>query len=70
MDIRMPGMDGLEAARLITSEAAPAPKVVMLTTFDLDDYVLRGAAGRRQRLPAQGLAPARPDRRRPGGRRR
>ncbi|HTA04006.1 MAG TPA: response regulator transcription factor [Streptosporangiaceae bacterium] len=43
MDVRMPELDGLEAARLITSSAdgsgQPAPKVVMLTTFDLDDYV-------------------------------
>jgi len=38
MDVRMPEMDGLEATRLITA-AQPAPKVVMLTTFDLDDYV-------------------------------
>jgi DNA-binding NarL/FixJ family response regulator len=38
MDVRMPEMDGLEAARLITA-TLPAPKVVMLTTFDLDDYV-------------------------------
>jgi DNA-binding NarL/FixJ family response regulator len=38
MDVRMPEMDGLEAARLITGKP-PAPKVVMLTTFDLDDYV-------------------------------
>jgi len=38
MDVRMPEMDGLEAARLITAKPA-APKVVMLTTFDLDDYV-------------------------------
>jgi DNA-binding NarL/FixJ family response regulator len=49
MDIRMPGMDGLEATRLITRDSSPAPKVVMLTTFDLDDYVYEalraGASG-------------------------
>jgi DNA-binding NarL/FixJ family response regulator len=49
MDIRMPGMDGLEATRQITGGQAGAPKVVMLTTFDLDDYVYEalraGASG-------------------------
>ena len=36
----MPVMDGLEAARRILSAGLdPAPKIVMLTTFDLDDYV-------------------------------
>ncbi len=40
MDVRMPEMDGLRATRLITSaETGAGPKVVMLTTFDLDDYV-------------------------------
>jgi len=53
MDIRMPGMDGLAATRLITgaaeTESGAPPKVVMLTTFDLDDYVYEalraGASG-------------------------
>ncbi|MCX5561629.1 response regulator transcription factor [Streptomyces sp. NBC_00038] len=50
MDIRMPGMDGLEASRVIAEDDRLASvKVVILTTFDLDDYVygaLRaGAAG-------------------------
>jgi len=48
MDIRMPGMDGLEAARLLTGSSS-APKVIMLTTFDLDEYVYEalraGASG-------------------------
>ncbi|KUF13634.1 response regulator transcription factor [Streptomyces silvensis] len=40
MDIRMPGMDGIEATRLITGPGAAAtPRVVVLTTFDDDDYV-------------------------------
>ena len=40
MDIRMPGLDGLEATRrLLGGGAAPVPKVVVLTTFDSDEYV-------------------------------
>jgi DNA-binding NarL/FixJ family response regulator len=49
MDVRMPVMDGLEATRLITAAGPDAPKVVILTTFDLDDYVYEalrsGASG-------------------------
>jgi DNA-binding NarL/FixJ family response regulator len=48
MDIRMPGMNGLEATRLITG-SRPESKVVMLTTFDFDEYVYEalraGASG-------------------------
>jgi DNA-binding NarL/FixJ family response regulator len=39
MDIRMPVMDGLAATRQLTAPGAGGPKVVILTTFDLDDYV-------------------------------
>jgi DNA-binding NarL/FixJ family response regulator len=40
MDIRMPRMDGLEATRrIIAAGAAGRPRVLMLTTFDLDEYV-------------------------------
>ena len=38
MDIRMPGMDGIEATQIITAGQAP-PRVLILTTFDDDDYV-------------------------------
>jgi DNA-binding NarL/FixJ family response regulator len=48
MDIRMPRMDGLEATRRVVAMADP-PKVIVLTTFDTDEYVARaladGAAG-------------------------
>ncbi|WP_018655134.1 response regulator [Actinomadura flavalba] len=39
MDVRMPGHDGLHATREITAWAPPRPRVLVLTTFDLDDVV-------------------------------
>jgi DNA-binding NarL/FixJ family response regulator len=39
MDIRMPTVDGLEATRQLLGDAATGPKVVILTTFDLDEHV-------------------------------
>ncbi|MFJ7068140.1 response regulator [Streptomyces sp. NPDC101115] len=49
MDIRMPGTGGIEATRLLTAPAAATVKVLVLTTFDLDEYVYEalraGASG-------------------------
>jgi DNA-binding NarL/FixJ family response regulator len=48
MDVRMPGTDGIEATRQVTALADP-PRIVVLTTFDLDEYVVAaigaGASG-------------------------
>jgi len=39
MDVRMPEMDGIEATRRVLGEGDTGTKVVMLTTFDMDEYV-------------------------------
>ena len=49
MDVRMPELDGIEATRRVTASSMEGPRVLMLTTFDLDEYVYRairaGASG-------------------------
>ena len=49
MDIRMPKVNGLEATRIVLSQPGVVPKILMLTTFDADDYVFAalraGASG-------------------------
>lgn len=47
MDVRMPRMDGVEATQRLMDKPGPGPKVIVLTTFDLDEYAftaLRGGA--------------------------
>jgi DNA-binding NarL/FixJ family response regulator len=49
MDVRMPGTDGIEATRQLALDGDRAPRVLILTTFDLDEYVFdalrAGASG-------------------------
>jgi DNA-binding NarL/FixJ family response regulator len=49
MDVRMPSMDGIEATRQLAGADDPGPRVLILTTFDLDEYVFdalrAGASG-------------------------
>jgi DNA-binding NarL/FixJ family response regulator len=49
MDIRMPRLDGLQAAARIVAATSPSPRILMLTTYDLDEYIFEalkaGASG-------------------------
>lgn len=58
MDVRMPVLDGLAATRQLTRSGADAPRILVLTTFDLDEYAFEAI-----RVGASGflLKNARPD---------
>ena len=63
MDIRMPNLDGIAATRRLAGRGRPRPRVLVLTTYDLDEYVydaLRaGASGFLLKdTPPEQLAPA------------
>lgn len=56
MDIRMPGMDGIEATARITR--MQGPRVILLTTFDLDEYVFSGLRAGASAFLLKDAAPA------------
>lgn len=63
MDVRMPRLNGIEATRRLVAEGEGAPKVVVITTFENDDYVTAalsaGASGFvLKRLPVRRIAEA------------
>ena len=71
MDIRMPGLDGIEATRQITtSPETSGVRVLILTTFDLDEYVFAALRAGASGLPAQGHPARRFAGRHPGDRSR
>ena len=51
MDVRMPTLDGIAATKAVTALPSP-PKIIMLTTFDMDEYVFQeiGRASCRERV--------------------
>ncbi len=57
MDVNLPGIDGIEAARRIR-QGAPAPVVVLLSTYDEDDFDLSGC-GAAAYISKSALSPAR-----------
>ena len=62
MDVRMPVLDGIEATKRIVA-AGLSTRIVMLTTFDVDEYVVRRVSRRREWLPSQGCSARRAGRR-------
>ena len=58
MDIRMPEMDGLEATRRILAADADGPRILILTTFDLDQYVYAALAAGASGFLLKDVAPS------------
>jgi DNA-binding NarL/FixJ family response regulator len=67
MDIRMPDLDGIEATQRLLAGPRPTPKVLVLTTFDLDDYVYEAIRAGANGVPAQNNATTPTRRRHSGG---
>lgn len=57
MDVRMPALDGIEATRAITSSGARA-RIIILTTFDLDEYAFAGLQAGASAFLLKDVAPA------------
>lgn len=57
MDVRMPAMDGIEATRRITASASNA-RIIILTTFDLDEYAFSGLQAGASAFLLKDVAPA------------
>jgi DNA-binding NarL/FixJ family response regulator len=71
MDIRMPEMDGLQATARIVDELGGAVRVLILTTFEPDEYVYRALPGGASGFVLKDIPPGAARRRRPHrGRRR
>lgn len=58
MDIRMPVLDGIAATKELSALPADAPQVIVLTTFDADDYVVRALASGASGFLLKDTAPA------------
>jgi DNA-binding NarL/FixJ family response regulator len=58
MDIRMPGLDGLAATRQLLAAAPPGLRVLVLTTFDLDEYVYEAVRAGASGFLVKDIAPA------------
>ncbi len=69
MDVRMPAVDGIQATRLLLENLDPAPRVLVVTTFENDDYVYDALRAGAVRVPAEADAAGRHHRGDPHGRR-